>query len=249
VGLAQIALALAFLATVRAWPAREGPERVASSEAPASIRATLRLPAAQWSILLFFAYTGLELAIGAWTFTLLTEGRGLSMAMAGSSISLYWLGLTVGRVLGAMLGRRSSAESLVRGCLIALTGALALLAAGLSPHADLAALVLAGVAAGPVFPTLIATTPARVGGQHAANAVGFQIAAAAVGQSLLPSVLGVIADRLGLEALAAGLIVLGVFVVSLCVSMSRRVRGGAHEPARSHASRPRTTLPCTSVKR
>src|SRR5688572_26212524 len=224
-GAAQLALAAIFVATLRAWPASPSDPKEAS-EVPASMRATLRLLVMRWSLLLFFAYTGLELAVGAWTYTLLTEGRGISMMAAGSSASLFWMALTGGRVLGVAIASRVPATVLVRGCLLLLGGGLALLATGVAPALDRMGLVAAGAAAGPIFPTLMASTPARVGGVHAGNAVGFQIAAAALEQSLVPSLLGVLGDELGLDALAIGL--LGAAVVVLLVH--RGMEGTSRRP-------------------
>ena len=51
-------------------------------------------------------------------------------------------------------------------------------------------LALIGLALAPIFPSLIATTPERLGTAHTANGVGFQIAAAVLGQSLLPGMSG-----------------------------------------------------------
>ena len=213
VGAAQVALAAAFAMTLRTLLVIRGSDAGSGGEASGLIRSTLRLPVMRWSILLFFTYTGLELAVGAWTFTLLTEGRGASMMTAGFSISLFWAALTGGRILGAALAGIVPVATLIRGSLLLLAAGLAWLSAGLSFGFDLVGLVMAGAGAGPVFPLLIATTPARVGSPHAGNAVGLQIAAAAIGQALVPSVLGVIGDRLGLEALAAGLVTCGIGVV------------------------------------
>lgn len=226
VGVAQLALATAFAATVRVWPQVDaGP--TSDAPAPASIGETLRLPVARLGIMLFLVYTGLELAVGSWAFTLLTEGRGVAPMTAGGWASLYWGGLTTGRLLGAALATRIGLTSLLRGSVVVLAGGLALLFLGISPRADLAGLVIAGVAAGPMFPSLIAATPSRVGERHAANAVGFQIAAAALGQALLPSGVGLIGDSFGLSALAGGLVLLAVAVVLINEWLTRTLTATA----------------------
>jgi fucose permease len=213
VGFAQLGLAVTFLATLQLWSAGRSPDAglPAPSAKPVALRETLAL--ARWSIALFVLYTGLELAVGTFAFTLLTEARGASVPAAGAAVASYWAALTGGRVFGALLATRVSPAVLVRACLLTLTLGLGALAANWSPTVDLVALLVAGLAAGPVFPTLIATTAARVSGAHAANAVGIQIAAAAIGQSMVPSLLGVLGRRAGLEALALGLVVSGVLVL------------------------------------
>jgi fucose permease len=209
VAAAQIAMALAFAVTRRVWaPTQAGDANHPRAE-------SLRLPAARLGILLFVCYTGLELGVGAWAFTLLTEGRGMSATLAGAWTSLYWVGLTCGRLLGAALVAHIGSRLLLRSTMALLVAGLLLFAASLSPSWDLAGLVIAGAAAGPIFPTLIAQTPGRLGERHAVNAVGFQIAAAALGQALWPSVLGMLGESLGLEALARGLLGLSLVVLAV----------------------------------
>ena len=93
-------------------------------------------------------------------------------------------------------------------------------------------LLVAGVAAGPVFPTLISMTPARVGVASAGTVVGFQIAAAAAGQALLPAALGAAGDRLGVGALGIGLVVMATLPVALHRALARlsAAQSAAAEP-------------------
>ncbi len=222
VALAQVVLAIAFAATRRAWP--EATPTHETGPAP-SIAQTLRRPTAGVGILLFVCYTGLELGIGAWAFTVLTEGRGRPTAVAGAWTSLYWVGLTGGRLVGAALVTRLGARVLLRSSMALLASGLGLFAAAVSPSLDLVGLVVAGAAAGPIFPTLIAETPGRLGVHHAPNAVGFQIAAAALGQALWPSLLGLMASAYGLEMLARGLVALALMVLGLNeAALAPRVR-------------------------
>jgi fucose permease len=228
VGVAQLVLAFAFALTRGAWTTDGSSPSHAPHEAPA-LADTLRLPAARISILLFACYTGLELGVGAWGFTLLTEGRGMAPTLAGAWTSVYWASLTGGRMAGALVVGRLGASRLLRGAAILLAAGLGLFAASLSPASDLVGLAVAGAAAGPIFPTLIARTPGRLGVRHAANGVGFQIAAAALGQALWPSLLGVVASARGLEWLARGLVVLALAVLAVNEALDRQ--GGTPVPA------------------
>jgi fucose permease len=164
-------------------------------------------------MLLFLTYTGLELAVGTWAFTLLTEGRGMPVMMAGGWAALYWMALTAGRLTRAAVGSRMEARTVLRAAVTVLALGLGLLASGASRLSDLAGLLLAGFAAGPIFPTLIGATPARLNARHAANAVGLQVGSAAVGQAMLPSALGVLGDQAGLQALSTALVVIAVTVI------------------------------------
>jgi fucose permease len=195
----QALLTVGYLGTRRHW--NDAPGSGAAATTRATSRATLRLPATWWGCAAFFVYVGLEASAGAWLFSLLVEARGLPMARAGSTVSVYWGCLMAGRLLFGMAVGLAPVRWMLRGSIALLALAAALLALRLGPVATLAAVALLGLVAGPVFPSLIATTPARVGEAHVANAIGFQVAAAALGQSLLPALAGILAERAGLEIL------------------------------------------------
>jgi fucose permease len=212
---AQVLLALAFLATRTRWPSTGA---TAASAPPAPpLAATLRLPAARLSVVAFFVYVGLEASAGAWLYSLLHEARGIPTATAGSAASLFWGGLLAARLVFGLLVPDAHHSRALPVLATAVIGAAAVLLAT-GPGVALAATATAilGFACGPVFPSLIATTARRLGADHAANGVGVQIAAAALGQSLVPAAIGVAATGWGLEVLPAALAALaGVLLVVL----------------------------------
>jgi fucose permease len=213
-GAAELALAAAFALSSGAWPPTPSGVEAADGAAGA-LRETLRLPAARWSAAAFFAYTGLEAAAGAWSYSLLALARGFDVAVAASWVSGFWLGLTAGRVAAGALAGALRAPTMLAGAL----GGVALSAAcvWLAPvhGAELAGVAGLGLAAGPIFPTLIALTPNRVGPAHVANAVGLQIASAALGQAAFPAAVGIAAGAFGLEAIGPALCVAAVALAAI----------------------------------
>ena len=96
-------------------------------------------------------------------------------------------------LVAAAVAGRIAARPLLHACLgLVILGTL-LLWFDAHPFVWALGIALCGTACGPIFPTLIATTPERVGGAHAANAVGFQVGAAAAGMAFLPGAIGAIA--------------------------------------------------------
>ncbi|MEN3336462.1 MAG: hypothetical protein V7647_138 [Acidobacteriota bacterium] len=212
VGIAQIALATCFAVTFRAWPSSDGLAASADRTGAATMRATLTLPAAWLGMAVFIAYAGVEASIGAWTYTLLTVGRHIGVVEAGLLASLFWGGITAGRLLAALGGGVVSGHMLLRGGVWGVVLGVGLVWANLAPALTAAGLVLAGLACGPIFPSLIAMTPRRVGRPHAANTVGFQIAASAFGLSVVPGLVGVAGARIGVEAIARLFLALAVLL-------------------------------------
>lgn len=215
VGIAQVALAGVFALTYPWWPGAAGAPTDASDEQLATIGSTLHQPGARLGIAVFFMYSGVEASVGAWMYTLLHEGRGVAAVPAGAAVSLFWGALTAGRLLAAVAGGRVPERRLLSAAMAAMAIGAALIWLHMDSRSTFAAIAVVGLACGPVFPTLVAMTPARVGRAHAANAVGFEIAASALGLSVLPGFVGVAASRLGLEMIAILILVFAVLLVAV----------------------------------
>jgi fucose permease len=211
VGVGQLALATCFGLTRRHWPAPQSPSTPTGNQVVSSLQ-TLRLPATWLSIAAFFVYTGVEAAVGAWTYSLLTEVRMVPMHTAGLWVSIYWGSLTVGRLLCGLIVNHMPIDRLLRFCIVSVSIGTALIWSNVIPSLSFLGLALVGLAAGPIFPSLIATTPQRLGIAHTANGIGFHIAAAALGQSLLPTFVGVLANRMSLEIVGPFLFVAAVLL-------------------------------------
>jgi fucose permease len=217
VGVWQLLLAACFALTHRRWPlaSTSGEMPAPAPVRSASSGSTLRLPAVWLSIAVFFIYTGLEAAAGVWPYSLFTEARAIPSSTAGMWVSVYWGGLTVGRLLSGIAIGVVSARLLLRLCIVGIGLGATLIWLHFADLLSFLGLALMGLSAAPIFPTLIATTPARLGDAHTANGVGFQIAAAVLGQSLLPAILGVLARSLGLEIVGPSLLTAAILLLGL----------------------------------
>ncbi len=220
VGLWQLLLAICFAFTKRYWARKTAGEQNDPISGRVSNVSTLRLPVMWLSITVFFLYTGIEAAAGVWAYTLFTESRGIPVMMAGLWVSLYWAALTVGRLIAGFAVGSVPAVRLLRFSAVVLAlGAAMICVTGIRELSFLG-LTLMGFAAAPIFPSLIATTPARLGSTHTTNAVGFQIAAAVLGQSLVPAFIGVLAGRLGLEIAGLSLFIVSVMLFILVQTLT-----------------------------
>lgn len=227
VGAAQLLLAACFLATAGMWQ-RNGKTGGNGSERPLTdyrtpLRETLREPRVWLSIWLFFLYTGVEVTLGNWAYTLLTESRGIPPQTAGLWAGSYWATFTIGRVLAGLYANRIGGRKLVSGSLLlALVGAL-LLWWNPSGAVSLTGVATIGFAIAPIFPALVSLTGDRVGAKNAANTIGMQIAAAGLGGALISALAGVLARRISLEIIpiymvAITVMMLAVFLASIALS-------------------------------
>ncbi len=212
VGGAQVALAAIFFATRDAWQNglgdRSAGDRTAEAPGPAPLGVTLRRSGTWLGVAAFLLYTGLEASAGAWTYSVMRDVKQLPMVAAGHATSTFWAALMCGRMMLALVPERARPLRALAGCALGMSIGTVLIAMPVPAPVAVAGLALFGLAAGPVFPLLIAGTPRRVGNDQTRSVVGLQIAAAAVGQSALPAALGVVAARSGLDALPGMLVAL-----------------------------------------
>ena len=215
--IAQVGAVVAIWLRRGDWP--EG-ETDLSATAMAPRRRRLRLAL---MLGLFFIYTGVEVGTGQWAFTLLTEGRGASTAVAGAWVAAFWGGLTVGRFVFGFSGARIGRRRLLAGSMAVTSIGLGVLwidPAGLGA----VGLPITGLGLAAIFPALVSLTPTRIGRDRSTTTVGYQLAAATLGVAVIPWVLGVVAESRGLEALAPGLFLLAVLMAVVYLVGEREAR-------------------------
>ncbi|WP_137180655.1 sugar MFS transporter [Roseomonas sp. AR75] len=191
VGTALALLSLAFVATRRRWD--DGP--AADAAVHVTALAALRVPLVRRQMAVFFVYTGLEAGAGQWAATVF-GARGATPAEGALAATLFFAGLAGARIAMGFVVDRIGADRLLRLAMPPVVLAATGFALG---FADLASLLLMAALLAPVYPTMMALTPARLG-PHAVHAIGFQVAAAMAGVAVLPGLMGVAADLAGANA-------------------------------------------------
>jgi fucose permease len=237
VGLLQLTLMLSFIATASMWErhgnsssAGHGHDRTAGHDS--SMTNTLAQPRVWLSILLFFIYMGIEVAFGAWSYSLLTESRGVPARLAGFWVGSFWGIFTAGRFVAGIYSERIGRSKLILGGLSTAFFATIVLAMNFTNPINLAAVIIIGLAIAPVLPALISGTADRVGHQYASNSIGIQIAAMGLGGAAIPSITGIIAQKFSLEAIPPFMMILTVVLVVLFLFSSI-----SPSPSRGPASR------------
>src|SRR5690606_13086722 len=105
-------------------------------------------------------------------------------------------------------------SSWLLGCMSAIIVAALVLAVSTHAVMSIAAAAVIGFACGPIFPWLISLTPKRLGAAHGTNAIGVQIASASIGLTLLPTIVGVIGDELGVGAISWALTAIAALLLA-----------------------------------
>jgi fucose permease len=205
-------LALLFGLTLRRWQAADQLSRDAADGPDAPLTATLRLVMMWLLLAMFFFYGGFEIGTGQLLNSLLVEGRGIDPKTAGFWVSFYWGTFTVGRILIGFFADRLGPRMLLRLSMYGGVLGAALLWWNVVPEMSYAGLAVIGFALAPLFPTLVAVTPERVGVAHTPNAIGFQLGFTGLGAALLVGLAGALAENHSKAIIAPFLMVVAVIM-------------------------------------
>src|SRR5205085_5968606 len=117
VAMTLFALSLLFIATRLQWdnPGQTVSSTSGESETVPHVTAVmaLRNQTVWLHILLFFIYTGLEVSLGQWSFTVLTESRNVPRELAGIYVTIYWASILGGRILFGFVVDRIGIDKLI----------------------------------------------------------------------------------------------------------------------------------------
>ncbi|WP_018756833.1 MFS transporter [Paenibacillus terrigena] len=198
----QFALVILLFVTLPLWKRMEKVHTHAASEellspeleVSASIP-TMRLKGVKLTLMTFLFYCGAEASVGLWGSSFLVNVKDVSAAVAAQWVSMYYGGITIGRLITGFVTLKVSHRVLIRsGLLTALAGVL-LLILPLPPFFSLIGFMLVGLGFAPIYPCMLHATPERFGKEHTQKLMGYQMAVAYTGTTLLPPTLGLIASQ------------------------------------------------------
>jgi fucose permease len=175
------------------------------AEADSRIRVGFALPLVALAIAIG-CYVAAEIGVSSWLVRYLASAP---LRTATLALSLFWLGLTLGRLTSAVLGDRF--DHLRFAVTSAVVSAVALWTALVVPSlaASVALFAVVGFAFGPVYPMIMAVAGERFAGRTAAVS-GLLAGTAVVGAILYPPVMGFLSVTVGLGAAMVGAGVLAV---------------------------------------
>ena len=224
VGLIQLALTACLFLTLPLWRGARTQVNGASVEqtpSPGAL-ALLRLPGVKADLLALFAYQGLEQTIGLWAASFMVMARGISAQQAATWAALFYLGMTLGRLLSGFLTLRFTDQAMVRlGQGVTALGIL-LTVLPLGHLALCAGLLCLGLGCAPIYPSLLHETPSNFGIALSQAVMGLLMACAYVGTTLLAPVFGLIAQNVSIRLFPAYLLLMLVIMTVSCEVLNRK---------------------------
>lgn len=166
-------------------------------EAPLGLRAALKIKGVLLVLITFLAYCAFESTCGLWASSYLVEYKGLDSQTAANFASLFFLGITLGRFVCGFVADKIGDKNMIRiGLITVLAGILLILLPVSGDITALTGLLIIGIGAAPVYPSIIHSTPTNFGKENSHAIIGIQMASAYVGSTFMPPVFGFIAEHI-----------------------------------------------------
>lgn len=173
------------------------------------------------SLGIFFFYSTVEFSVGLWFYSVMVEQRGISIALAGSWITMYWAMLTFGRFAVGLISNKIGNQKIVIYSLFGAICGLSLLLFNY-PVMMVSGLLLTGFCFAGIYPAMMHETPRRFGNKLGAIMTGSQAGAAALGVVILSPLIGILITKTGLENLLPILLILTIIMLGFNHVLNRK---------------------------
>ena len=160
------------------------------------------------ALIAFYAYNALEATAGIWAASYLVLGRSIAGETAAKWASLFYMGITGGRLISGFITERFGDKNMIRLGRGVIALGLLLMVLPITDLGALLGLILIGVGCAPIYPCLIHQTPELFGKEKAQSMIGIQMASAYIGCTLMPPLFGIIGDNISIHFYSVYLIVM-----------------------------------------
>jgi len=226
VGLLQSAITLILFIALPYWKKKEK-NNIEKEETPARVLSTkelLKMPSVVLSCVVFFVICACEYTAGVWSSTFFAEYKGFSADKAAKSAMLFYIGMTLGRFVSGIVGKKLKSLQILKICVAILLSASVIIALPLPSYVSCLGLLLFGFGMGPTFPNLSYLVPTLFGRDISQSVIGMQLASTYLGIMVMPSVFGQIAENLSAGLFPYFLFVLMILFVFSAVLIKKALR-------------------------
>ena len=174
-----------------------------------------------WIVML--ATNAIEYACGVWGGTYLVNAKGLAVDRAAAALSLYYLGMTLGRLASGLISGKVKTWARIGVGVSIVAASVTILLLPLKIWVAVAALAFVGFGNGSIYPNFIHLTPENFGEENSQAVMGSLIAFAYTGVMIAPPMVGFFTSAFGIESYPIMLalltvimaVAIGAFVLSL----------------------------------
>ena len=227
VGIIQIVLTVILFLSLPLWKERKDSNAVQqeTNAKPLTLFQIFKIPGAKEVMITFFCYCAVEQTTALWASSYLTLYKGVPSETAAAFASIFFIGITAGRLLNGFLTMKFNDRQLIRGGeVIILAGIIAMLLP-VGKTVSLIGFILIGLGCAPIYPCIIHSTPENFGEDRSQALIGVQMASAYIGIFLMPPLFGLIANHINVALLPEYILIILILMACMHERMLRKVKG------------------------
>ena len=158
-----------------------------------------------------------------WGATFLADGRGMTPAKAAEFVTLYFVGLALGRFISGLLSSKLTPSALVyAGQAISAVSLVILMIP--NGGAAVAGLFLIGFGNGSLFPNMTLLIPAYFGRDISRSVIGLQMGMCYFAIMLVPPLFGIIARNIGAYMFPYYVLILFIIMIICTLMLNKRIK-------------------------
>lgn len=209
----QFAIAVMLLAAMPLWKkVNKDKTEIEMAGKTLTVMQALKMKKAKPAIGVFMTSCAVETACLVWANTYLVETKGITADKAAGIVTVYFIGLTLGRFLSGLISSKVSSDKIVLfGQGIVLIAVIIMLL-NLPVTASYVGLFFVGFGIGPVFPNMTHLTPKFFGEEVSQSMIGIQMGFAYISIMVSPIIFGIVANYTGVFVFPYYLLILFVFM-------------------------------------
>lgn len=161
-----------------------------------SLKQKFKIKGVIFVLIAFFCYCSFESILIQWTATYFVNVKSILPEKAASFGSLFFIGMTIGRFLSGFIASKIGDKKLIRlGSIIIAISIVLLLIPTNGYMLSLIAFITIGIGCGPIYPSIMHSTPFYFSKENSQGIIGLQMTCAYIGSTFMPPLFGVIANN------------------------------------------------------
>ena len=193
-------------------------------DGPIPLREVIRIPGAMFVFIMFFAYCAMEQTTMLWASSYMVGVKSVPTETAARFAALFTIGITIGRFISGFISNRLGDRNMIRlGAIVAGVGIVMITLPIEGTAFAIMGLIVLGIGCGPIYPSIIHSTPANFGADKSQAIVGMQMASAYVGTTFMAPFFGVVSRFAGIGSLPIYLFAFFVLMLVMSSCLNRTV--------------------------
>lgn len=189
-----------------------------------TIKEIVRIPAVRSHVGVMMFSCGIESTCLIWGATFLADGKGFEPDRAAALVTLYFIGVTLGRFVSGFLASKLRPDTLVYAGQTVTALAIVLMFITANPYFSVAGLFMIGFGNGSLFPNMTHLTPLNFGKELSQSIIGFQMGMCYIAIMLTPPVFSLVAQFVGAKMFPVYMFIIYLLMMYSTILLRKRLK-------------------------